>query len=244
MEGKAPMSTEMEAQARAAAEARAGRIRSHLADAAAEYATALLEKDWRTLGFESVTAWSAEMLGDQQFTPEARQNIAIMLSDHGWTVRQIAPVTGASRSAIGRDLVSRSGTQQEDGQASSSPRQRAARQREARRSRKRAVARRDQRYGSAVPAPAMRPLTTEEQATVEDLVERASALPLPVLVKLVVRLMIDLEAACRANAGSPITTNRGRPGCPGAGSGSNPQGRGNGAPPGRQTQMAYTSAAT
>ncbi len=109
-----------------AAQQRAERIRSHLAGAAEEYAQAVLEDDWDALGYADVAQWAADQFGQAKFTPEARRQVAELLSARGKTVRQIAAATGVSKSVAGEDVAR---VRKPD---TGSSRQQAARQREER----------------------------------------------------------------------------------------------------------------
>lgn len=109
------------------AEARADRIRTGLTSLAEDYVQAVLEEDWKTLGYESVTAWRAGEFSGLRFTVEARKQVGRLLADVGKTQRQIARATGVSQKMINNDQKSRD----DKVVTSSSPRQQAARDREA-----------------------------------------------------------------------------------------------------------------
>jgi hypothetical protein len=87
-----------------AAQQRAGRIRSHVAGAAQEYAQAVLDRDWDVLGYAGVAGWAADQFGAHRFARETRQQVAEILSASGQTVRQIAAATGVSKSVAGDDV--------------------------------------------------------------------------------------------------------------------------------------------
>lgn len=91
---------------RAKAEERAGRIRAHLASAAEEYAAAIIEEDWRALGFACLEEWRSAMFGAQRLTVEARRQVAELLSAEGKTLREIGTATGTSEATAHRDLQS------------------------------------------------------------------------------------------------------------------------------------------
>jgi hypothetical protein len=110
-----------------AAQQRAGRIRDHLAGAAEEYATAVLEGDWDVLGYGDVAAWAADQFGQHKFTPDARRQVAALLAARGKTVRQIAAATGVHNATAARDA--RAGAAN---RSTSSSRQQAATRREER----------------------------------------------------------------------------------------------------------------
>jgi hypothetical protein len=101
----------------AKAQARAERIRSHLADAAQDYAAAILEEDWKVLGYGSIEAWRETMFAGTRLAVETRRQVAELLSAEGKTVREIAEATETTKSTAARDL-SQSGTRAPD-QASS-----------------------------------------------------------------------------------------------------------------------------
>ena len=90
----------------AKAQARAERIRSHLADAAQEYATAIIEQDWKVLGFGSIEAWREAMFSGQRLAVETRRQVAELLSAEGQTLKEIGTATGASEATASRDLQS------------------------------------------------------------------------------------------------------------------------------------------
>lgn len=66
-------------------------LRGSLAESAELYARAVLAEDWRVLGFGSLEAWQADVLGSARLAVEARQKIAEQLSAAGKTAREIAP---------------------------------------------------------------------------------------------------------------------------------------------------------
>jgi hypothetical protein len=110
-------------------------LRGRLAESAELYAQAVLAEDWRSLGFTSVEAWSADVLGSARLTVEARRRVAGLLSAEGQTVRAIAAATGVDSSTAARDAkaVPHAKTRaRAANRSTTSPRQRAARGREER----------------------------------------------------------------------------------------------------------------
>lgn len=89
--------------ARVAAADRAEQIRLGLQSTAVLYAKAVDEEDWRVLGYSSVTDWAAKEFGPDRFSTERRREIVALLTDAGFTVRQIAKATGAGKSTVARD---------------------------------------------------------------------------------------------------------------------------------------------
>lgn len=88
---------------------RAERIRLHLGEAAQDYAAAVVEEDWRHLGYESAEEWRVSEFGQQRFTPVARKQVAAMLSAAGKSRREIAAATGVSKDTAQRDLSGKTG---------------------------------------------------------------------------------------------------------------------------------------
>ena len=96
---------------KAAAQARLDQICTGLAagldslEAAHEaYAQAVIDQDWKTLGFHSSEAWRLEIMGrDKRFQTTARKQIGAILTAAGKTTREIAVATGASQSTVIRD---------------------------------------------------------------------------------------------------------------------------------------------
>lgn len=89
--------------ARVAAADRAEQIRLGLQSTAVLYARAVSEEDWRVLGYSSVADWAAKEFGPDRFSAERRKEITALLTDAGFTVRQIAKATGAGKSTVARD---------------------------------------------------------------------------------------------------------------------------------------------
>jgi hypothetical protein len=105
---------------------RADEIRCALVDAVEDYALAVLEEDWKTLGYDSVADWHENEFGGQRFTVETRRQVAELLSGAGQTQRAIAAATGVSQATTATDLSG----DQDLITSTSSPKQTAARQRE------------------------------------------------------------------------------------------------------------------
>lgn len=98
-----PVSPEQAAR-RVKAEARAERIRSHLASAAEEYAAAVIEQDWRTLGYASPEEWREAMFAGQRLTVETRRQVHELLSAEGMGTKEIGTATGTHQRMVQRDL--------------------------------------------------------------------------------------------------------------------------------------------
>ena len=74
---------------------------------------ALTRRAWEVLGYASPTAYVAERFAGalDRLSPEVRRPVVAQLSAAGMSTRAIAPVVGAAKSSVDRDLqVSRSGT--------------------------------------------------------------------------------------------------------------------------------------
>lgn len=115
------------------AKRRAERIRQGINKAIDLYVEAVTAQDWRYMTdtdghpYESVKAWSQGEFGPDRFSTEKRKELVGLFSQAGYTVREIADATGASKSQVSRDQASvPNGTQE-----NLSPRQRASREREA-----------------------------------------------------------------------------------------------------------------
>jgi hypothetical protein len=109
-----------------AAHERAERIRNNLQAAAHDYAVAVAERDWETLGYADVRAWADAELGPVRWKPVARQEIGEYLLSAGFTFRQIAAVEGVSAATVSGDLAG----VQEVNTTSGNARQQAARERQ------------------------------------------------------------------------------------------------------------------
>lgn len=93
---------------------RAEQIRLGLQSTAVLYAQAVAERDWHTLGYRSLTAWTVAEFGPDRFSPERRKEIVALLTAAGHTQRAIAAVAGTSQSTVKRD-------QQAAGESAGSP---------------------------------------------------------------------------------------------------------------------------
>jgi len=85
------------------AEERAARIRGHIEEAAREYAQAIIEEDWKTLGCTTVQDWADQYLGIARFKPEARKEVEDLLLAAGFTFRQTANAIGVSAGTVASD---------------------------------------------------------------------------------------------------------------------------------------------
>jgi hypothetical protein len=89
---------------RAIAEQRREDIRRHFSAAADQYAQAVVDEDWRHLGYDDIESWRISILGDdKRFTADARKHIVGWLTELGMTVRQITAATGAGLGTVVRD---------------------------------------------------------------------------------------------------------------------------------------------
>ena len=112
---------------------RAEQIRLGVQSTAVLYARALAEEDWRVLGYQSVAGWSEAEFGMDRFSRERRQEIVVMLTQAGWTQRQIAAAVKAGQDTVKRDLIAAGelGQFTRSSITQGNPRQQAARDREA-----------------------------------------------------------------------------------------------------------------
>lgn len=86
-----------------AAHARAEQIRLNVQRAAVLYVQAIVEKDWQALGYGGVPDWAAGEFGPDRFSAERRREIVALLTQAGYTTRQIAAATGAGHSTVNKD---------------------------------------------------------------------------------------------------------------------------------------------
>jgi hypothetical protein len=100
------------------------------------FAKAVVEFDWKALGYESVGDWAVAEFGHGRFSPGRRKEIVDLLTKAGLTTRAIAAATGSAQSTVVGDQreardQNRSREGQGDAPPPATPRQQAAREREA-----------------------------------------------------------------------------------------------------------------
>jgi hypothetical protein len=86
------------------AQERFARIQARGTELAADIAAAVLEQDWKTLGYGSPDAWREALLAGWQLTADVRRQVVEALTAAGKTAKEIASATGTPLRTVQRDV--------------------------------------------------------------------------------------------------------------------------------------------